>query len=295
MSVSRLPRPILTSSATLQRLRNVVSTAPTVPRAQCSSTSNKTHFGFETVTEQEKASKVHEVFSKVASKYDLMNDVMSAGIHRIWKDHFISRLDPEPGVHLLDVAGGTGDISFRFLDFIKKRNKGSLGDSHVTVCDINGNMLKEGERRAKNLGYDDPNLMTWVEGDAMNLPFESNTFDAYTIAFGIRNVVNIPLAVKEAYRVLKPGGVFHCLEFSKVTNPLLEKVYDLYSFNLIPVYGEIFAGDWKSYQYLVESIRKFPDQQDFKETIENQGFILVDYENLFQGISCIHSGYKPDK
>lgn len=294
MAFPRISRPCLSSLLRMHHSKIAQQVCQRLPcSSSASSSEKKTHFGYETVTEEEKESKVHEVFSKVASKYDLMNDVMSAGVHRLWKDHFIRRLDPDPGVHLLDVAGGTGDISFRFLDYIKK--KGRVEGSHVTVCDINANMLEEGQRRAKALGYDDPALMTWVEGNAMNLPFESNSFDAYTIAFGIRNVVDIPLAVREAYRVLKPGGVFHCLEFSRVTNPLLEKAYDLYSFNLIPVYGEIFAGDWKSYQYLVESIRKFPDQQDFKEIIENEAFILVEFENLFQGISCIHSGYKPDK
>jgi len=216
-----------------------------------------------------------------------MNDVMSLGIHRLWKDKFIKSLDPEPGCRLLDVAGGTGDIAFRFLKHLKRKG-------HVTVCDMNANMLEEGMRRANTLGFDDGSFISWKEGDAMNLPFQSNSFDAYSIAFGIRNVVDIPLAVREAYRVLKPGGVFTCLEFSKVTNPLLEKVYDLYSFNLIPVYGEILAGDWKSYQYLVESIRKFPDQNEFKEMIEDEGFILVEFQNLTQGVVCIHTAFKPD-
>lgn len=259
-----------------------------------SDSSQKTHFGFQTVTEEEKAEKVKQVFSNVASKYDLMNDVMSGGIHRLWKCYFIRKLDPHPGTKLLDVAGGTGDIAFRFLDYIKENNQGDVEGASVTVCDINAEMLSEGRKRAQIKGLDDPSIIQWVEGDAMKLPFESASFDAYTIAFGIRNVVDIRKALKEAHRVLRPGGVFHCLEFSHVTNPFLSEVYDWYSFNIIPVQGEVFAGDWKSYQYLVESIRKFPDQEDFKEMIEESGFTLVHYENLLQGVASIHTGYKSD-
>lgn len=280
------------------------------------SAEDTTHFGFQSVTRDQKAHKVHEVFSSVAAKYDLMNDVMSAGIHRCWKDHFIRRLDPVPGCEYLDVAGGTGDIGFRILNHIntqyavrhldRNENKGddegskmrkqkATNGTHVTICDINQNMLTEGEKRFSHQVHDpDRNAVTFIIGDAMNLPFDDNTFDAYTIAFGIRNVVDINIALKEAIRVLKPGGMFSCLEFSRVQNPVLEQVYDWYSFNLIPVYGEILAGDWKSYQYLVESICKFPDQEDFKDMIQDVGFRLVHYENLANGIACIHSGYKDD-
>lgn len=265
------------------------------------SAGDTTHFGFQTVSPEQKAEKVQHVFSNVAAKYDLMNDVMSAGIHRYWKDHFVHRLDPVPGCRYLDVAGGTGDIAFRILNHIHRhdglRESGASGRSpdgtHVTICDINANMLNEGEKRFRNQVPDaDGEAIKFVIGDAMKLPFPDNSFDVYTIAFGIRNVVHIDAALREAMRVLKPGGMFSCLEFSRVQNPLLEKVYDWYSFNLIPVYGEVLAGDWKSYQYLVESIRKFPDQEDFKDMIMDSGFKLVHYENLTNGIACIHTGYK---
>lgn len=250
---------------------------------------NNTHFGFQTVTREEKAQKVHEVFSKVAAKYDLMNDVMSLGIHRCWKNHFVNKIDTYPGFTMIDVAGGTGDIAFRLLEKAKKYNH----QCNITICDINASMLQEGKRRAKEKNMDELGKLTWVEGDAMNLQFEDNSFDCYTIAFGIRNVVDIPAALSEAYRVLKPGGLFQCLEFSHPVTDLLSKPYDWYSFNIIPVYGEVLAGDWASYQYLVESIRKFPDQEDFKHMIESEEFKLVNYENLLQGVACIHQGFKP--
>lgn len=270
------------------KLRPVITLSS---RTFCASRSNEgenTHFGFQTVTREEKAQKVHQVFSKVAAKYDLMNDVMSAGIHRLWKNHFVNQIDTYSGLNALDVAGGTGDIAFRILEKASRFNH----DCSVTICDINGPMLQEGKRRAEERGMDKLGNLSWVEGDAMNLQFEDNTFDCYTIAFGIRNVVDIPAALSEAHRVLKPGGLFHCLEFSRPVSSLLTKPYDWYSFNIIPIYGEVFAGDWASYQYLVESIRKFPDQEDFKHMIESMGFKLVNYENLFQGVACIHQGFK---
>lgn len=164
--------------------------------------------------------------------------------------------------------------------------------NEITVCDFNANMLRVGEERAKQLGYDKRAKINWIEGDAQNLPFEDNSFDAYTIAFGIRNVVDVNRALEESYRVLKPGGIFMCLEFSKVNNPLLEQIYDLYSFNVIPVLGELFARDYKSYKYLVESIRKFPDQNDFKAMIDDVGYRFVSYENLTFGVACIHTAFK---
>lgn len=160
------------------------------------------------------------------------------------------------------------------------------------MCDFNADMLKVGEQKSYQLGYNYKAKINWIEGDAQALPFADNTFDAYTISFGIRNVVDINKALKEAHRVLKPGGIFMCLEFSRVINPLLVAPYDWYSFNIIPVMGEVFAGDHKSYKYLVESIRKFPDQNTFKEMIEQAGFVLVDYENLTQGVAAIHTGFK---
>uniref|UniRef100_A0A8C7B2M5 2-methoxy-6-polyprenyl-1,4-benzoquinol methylase, mitochondrial n=1 Tax=Neovison vison TaxID=452646 RepID=A0A8C7B2M5_NEOVI len=202
----------------------------------------ETHFGFETVSEEEKGDKVYHVFESVAKKYDVMNDMMSLGIHRIWKDMLVWKMHPFPGTQLLDVAGGTG--------------------------------------------------LAWVLGDAEELPFDDDKFDVYTIAFGIRNVTHINQALQEAHRVLKPGGRFLCLEFSQVNNPLVSRLYDLYSFQVIPVLGEVIAGDWKSYQYLVESIRQFPSQEEFKEMIQDAGFEKVTYESLTSGIVAIHSGFK---
>jgi len=259
----------------------------------------KTHFGFETVTEKEKEEKVYEVFHNVAQKYDLMNDVMSCGIHRLWKDHFIGRMAPVPGTRLIDVAGGTGDIAFRFIDYI--RNQSSLQQvspsvsprqSHVTVCDINQAMLDVGKQKAAARGLDKTGSMSWVLGNAEELPVEDESYDVYTVAFGIRNMTHIDTVLSEAYRVLRPGGRFMCLEFSEVTNPLLRRAYDAYSFQVLPVMGQVVAGDWKSYQYLVESIRQFPVQEDFKEMIEDANFCNVTYENLLFGVAAIHSGFK---
>ncbi|NXU89787.1 COQ5 protein, partial [Xiphorhynchus elegans] len=282
------------------------------------------HFGFQTVTEEERREKIYQVFESVAKKYDVMNDSMTLGIHRIWKDILIHKMNPSPGTLLLDVAGGTGDIAFRFINYVRsvrerqlqrklkhhqnlswqeifesyqKDKCNSLGDSQVVVCDINREMLKVGKQKAQHLGYSEGKscvvpCLSWVLGNAEELPFDDDKFDVYTIAFGIRNVTRIDLALQEAYRVLKPGGRFLCLEFSHVSNPVLSRLYDLYSFQVIPVLGEVIAGDWKSYQYLVESIRRFPPQEELKEMIEDAGFFKVDYENLNFGIVAIHSGFK---
>ncbi|XP_012660697.1 2-methoxy-6-polyprenyl-1,4-benzoquinol methylase, mitochondrial isoform X2 [Otolemur garnettii] len=270
----------------------------------------ETHFGFETVSEEEKQGKVYQVFESVAKKYDLMNDAMSLGVHRVWKDLLLWKMNPLPGTQLLDVAGGTGDIAFRFLNYVqaqhqRKRKRqlkaqqnlsweeiakkyqnqeDSLGGSHVIVCDINKEMLKAGKQKAFAQGHKAG--LTWVLGDAEELPFDDDKFDIYTIAFGIRNVTHIDRALQEAHRVLKPGGRFLCLEFSQVNNPLIS------SFQVIPVLGEVIAGDWKSYQYLVESIRRFPSQEEFKDMIEDGGFHKVAYESLTSGIVAIHSGFK---
>ncbi|KAJ8956053.1 hypothetical protein NQ318_016503 [Aromia moschata] len=227
-----------------------------------------THFGFETVKESEKEQKVHKVFENVAADYDLMNDAMSFGVHRIWKDYFMCELSPTDNTKLLDVAGGTGDIAFRFLNYIK--NKGHK-NCHVTVCDINANMLEVGKIRSRNLGHD-PEKISWTEGNAEKLPFEDNTFNAYTIAFGIRNCTHIDKVLEEAYRVLQPGGRFMCLEFSNVENSYAQWIYDQYSFQVIPVLGQLIAGQWKPYQYLVESIRQFPNKELFRTMIEEAGF-----------------------
>jgi len=241
-----------------------------------------THFGFQTVPESEKAGKVHGVFTNVASKYDVMNDVMSMGIHRIWKDAMMDWLAPRAGQKLLDVAGGTGDISFRFLD--------RAGSGHATVLDMTEQMLIEGRQRAE-AGEKSASL-DWVVGDAMALPFPDNTFDVYTISFGIRNVTRVPDALSEAFRVLKPGGRLMVLEFSQIPNPMMQWAYDRYSFNVIPPMGKLIANDSDSYQYLVESIRKFPDQDTFLQMIKDAGFENAKYRNLSMGIAALHSGWK---
>ncbi|QJF53036.1 bifunctional demethylmenaquinone methyltransferase/2-methoxy-6-polyprenyl-1,4-benzoquinol methylase UbiE [Roseobacter ponti] len=241
-----------------------------------------THFGFEDVPEGEKAGRVRGVFSSVAGKYDVMNDVMSAGIHRVWKDAMMDWLAPRAGQKLLDVAGGTGDIAFRFL----KR----AGDGHATVLDLTEAMLVEGRQRAEALQMQDQ--LDWVTGDAMALPFADNTFDVYTISFGIRNVTRPQEALNEAFRVLKPGGRLMVLEFSQLPNPAMQKAYDLYSFNVIPRMGQMIAGDRDSYQYLVESIRRFPDQETFLQMVRSAGFEQTKYRNLSMGVACLHSGWK---
>ncbi|MDU8942587.1 bifunctional demethylmenaquinone methyltransferase/2-methoxy-6-polyprenyl-1,4-benzoquinol methylase UbiE [Ovoidimarina sediminis] len=242
----------------------------------------KTHFGNREVPEGEKAGLVHGVFSNVASKYDLMNDVMSVGIHRLWKDAMMDWLAPRDGQRLLDVAGGTGDIAFRFL----KRAPGA----EAVVCDMTESMLIEGQRRAEAEALGD--RLDWVVGDAMALPFEDATFDVYTISFGIRNVTRIEDALSEAYRVLRPGGRLMVLEFSQLPNAGMQALYDAYSFNVIPRMGQVIAGDRDSYQYLVESIRKFPDQERFADMIRTAGFGQVRYRNLSMGIAALHSGWK---
>ncbi|MEI2805989.1 MAG: bifunctional demethylmenaquinone methyltransferase/2-methoxy-6-polyprenyl-1,4-benzoquinol methylase UbiE [Albidovulum sp.] len=241
-----------------------------------------THFGFQDVPEGEKAGMVHGVFTRVANRYDLMNDLMSAGIHRLWKDAMMDWLAPRPGQRLLDVAGGTGDIAFRFL----KRAPGAT----ATVLDMTESMLVEGQKRADAENMAD--RLAWVVGDAMALPFPDNSFDVYTISFGIRNVTRIADALCEAYRVLKPGGRIMVLEFSQLPNPGLQWLYDRYSFNVIPVMGHVVANDRDSYQYLVESIRKFPDQETFAGMIRAAGFSLVKYRNLTMGVAALHSGWK---
>ena len=245
-------------------------------------TEKTTHFGARDVPEGEKAGLVHGVFTNVASRYDVMNDVMSVGIHRLWKDAMMDWLAPRAGQRLLDVAGGTGDIAFRFL----KR----AGDASAVVCDMTESMLVEGKKRAEAEAL--AGKLDWVTGDAMALPFEDASFDVYTISFGIRNVTRIPDALSEAYRVLKPGGRLMVLEFSQLPNPGLQKAYDLYSFNVIPRMGQVIANDRDSYQYLVESIRNFPDQETFAGMIREAGFEQVKYRNLSMGIAALHSGWK---
>lgn len=253
-----------------------------------------THFGFKTVKESEKGKEVYTVFENVANSYDKMNDIMSLGIHRVWKDIFVQRLAPTHGSRLLDSAGGTGDITFRYLNFLKNTPNPRGVKSHVTVSDINENMLQVGKARSErqNWSQTDNFEIDWKVCDAENLPYEEDSFTAYTIAFGVRNVTHIDKVLSEAYRVLTPGGRFLCLEFSHVENDVLRWFYDKYSFQMIPVLGTLIAGQWQPYQYLVESIRKFPKQEEFKDMIEQAGFRNVTYENLSCGIVAIHSGFK---
>jgi demethylmenaquinone methyltransferase/2-methoxy-6-polyprenyl-1,4-benzoquinol methylase len=241
-----------------------------------------TDFGFEQVPKGEKARLVHDVFTRVASRYDLMNDLMSAGVHRLWKDAMMDWLTPRGGQKLLDVAGGTGDVAFRFL------NRAPL--AKATVLDMTESMLIEGQRRAEAAALSD--RLDWVVGDATALPFADNSFDVYTISFGIRNVNGIASALREAYRVLRPGGRLMVLEFNRIPNDLLQWAYDKYSFGVIPAMGQIVTGDRKSYQYLVESIRMFPDQETFASMIRAAGFAQVKYRNLTLGVAALHSGWK---
>ena len=243
---------------------------------------NTTHFGYRTVNEDDKAGMVHGVFSRVASKYDIMNDLMSAGVHRLWKDAMMDWLAPRPGQRLLDVAGGTGDVAFRFLT--------RSPTATAVVLDMTEGMLVEGRKRAESASLS--GRLDWTQGDAMALPFPDNSFDVYTISFGIRNVTRVPDALSEAYRVLTPGGRLMVLEFSQIPNEMLQKAYDLYSFNVIPALGQMVTGDRDSYQYLVESIRKFPDQEVFAAMIRAAGFAQVKYRNLTLGVAALHSGWK---
>ena len=224
----------------------------------------KTHFGFDEVSLSEKTQKVLGVFHSVAQKYDLMNDLMSGGMHRLWKTQFVKMLDMRPGMSVLDMAGGTGDIAFKIYEATKHFND----KVKITICDINQSMLNVGQDRAIDRGI--LSGLNFSCADAAVLGFEDESFDRYTISFGIRNVTEIEKALAEAYRVLKPGGRFQCMEFSKVSIPLLKKAYKSYSFKLIPWVGEKVTGDRESYQYLVESIEQFPSQEDFKSMIEYQ-------------------------
>ena len=244
-------------------------------------TSDTTHFGYTDVGVDEKAGLVKDVFDSVAPRYDLMNDLMSMGVHRLWKSAMIDALTPRGDMKLIDVGGGSGDIAFRFLD---------RGGDTVTVCDINDEMLAVGRDRAIDRGVLEG--ITWVNGDAEKLPVPDNSFDAFTIAFCIRNVTHIDSALREARRVLKPGGRFLCLEFSHVVLPLLEKIYNAYSFGVLPRLGSLVAGDADSYKYLAESIRRFPDQQTFAQMIEDAGLEQVSYRNLSGGIAALHSAWR---
>jgi len=245
---------------------------------------NNTFFGFKAVSFQEKTDLVRNVFASVASKYDIMNDLMSGGIHRLWKKEFLDQIPDFQG-KLLDMASGTGDIARKY--YAKAKKDGLNPD--ITACDASSEMLKEGRNKSLDEGILD---IKYHVTEAEKLSFVDKSFDYYTVAFGIRNFTDIPAALKEAYRVLKPGGKFLCLEFSHIQQPILEPLYDFYSMNIIPFIGKIVAKDEKSYRYLVESIRKFPTQESFKESIIDAGFSKVNYMNLSCGVVAIHTGYK---
>lgn len=262
-----------------------------------SKATSTTHFGSKIVPTAEKSKMVGHVFSSVASKYDVMNDIMSLGIHRLWKDHFINKLDPgkrpnstEP-LNFIDVAGGSGDIAFGILDYAKAK----YGDkvSTMDVVDINPEMLKEGEKRALDMGryFKDPRVRYLIQNAEVLDKIEDNSKDVYTVSFGIRNFTDIQAGLNTAYRVLKPGGIFYCLEFSQINNQVMDLLYQQWA-KVLPVFGSIVANDYDSYQYLVESIERFPNQEKFKSMIEKAGFQSVGYESLTFGICAIHWGIK---
>lgn len=252
----------------------------TAPEAGCS---DEIDFGFQSVPRAQKESLVKEVFDSVAKNYDVMNDLMSMGVHRLWKDALMDWLSPQPHQTLLDLAGGTGDVALRFL----KR-----GGGDVKIVDINEEMLLAGQARSVMRPYAE--RLSWIVGNAEALPLADKSVDRATIAFGLRNVTNRDVALQEIHRVLKPGGRFCCLEFSSVTNPALAKIYDEWSFKILPRMGALVANDKESYQYLVESIRQFPDQYELADMMTSAGFAQVRYRNLSGGIAAIHSGWKLD-
>ena len=240
-------------------------------------------FGFEPVEADEKSGRVRAVFDSVAGKYDIMNDLMSAGVHRLWKEALLDWLAPRPGRHYLDLAGGTGDIAQRLQNRVD-------GKAQIALVDINLSMLSAGRDRALDNGWF--NGIEWVAGDAQSLPFPDGHFDACTMAFGIRNVTHIDQALCEIFRVLKPGGRFICLEFSKLQLAALEPLYDQYSLKVLPLLGRMVTGDSDSYRYLAESIRRFPDQETFADLFKQSGFDQVRVRNLSSGIAALHSGWR---
>ncbi|TGO34207.1 hypothetical protein BHYA_0207g00050 [Botrytis hyacinthi] len=311
----------LTRSARSQFASICFSTSSSIRQADSSSTQTSsagasnsdngrtTHFGYQTVLEAEKEARVAGVFSNVAASYDTMNDFMSLGIHRLWKDHFVRSINPgftpptsstststssPQGWKMLDIAGGTGDIAFRLLDHATNINKSP--SSSITISDINPEMLAEGRKRSLQTSYAHSPRLNFLLANAESLPMvPSNSLDLYTVAFGIRNFTNKAAALREAHRVLKPGGLFACLEFSDVTNPLFNAIYKQWSFSAIPLIGQLVAGDRDSYQYLVESIEKFPKQEEFRDMIKEAGFVVPGkgWEDLTGGIAAIHKGIKP--
>ncbi len=327
------------------RYQSTTTTEPSKLRSfrpYIENSASTTHFGYREVPIAEKEQHVKHVFENVADSYDVMNDLMSGGLHRAWKDYLlqtssvetiasvvrrmqsqqdhssttgstksaevtplVTEASPEslPAFQILDVAGGTGDIAFRFLEAagcVERSKSSGIDPIRITVCDINAEMLRVGEQRAiQRYGHNviqQSKSLQFIEGNAQNLhQFPDNTFDIYTIAFGLRNVTDVDLAIQEAFRVLKPGGRYMCLEFSQVPNQYLRTIYDTYSFHVIPTIGEIVANDRHSYQYLVESIRKFPNQDELIRRIDRVGFQLSSYTNMTGGIVALHEGWKPIK
>lgn len=243
-----------------------------------------TWFGFQRIDPQAKTARVREVFASVAPKYDLMNDLMSGGLHRLWKNEFVAMMRPRPGQAILDVAGGTGDIALRCAER-------TGGQARITVCDINPAMLQAGRDKAVDRGWIGDNL-TWLVGNAEELPVASRSVDTVSIAFGLRNVTRIDAALAEFARVLKPGGRFFCMEFTPNVSPRLKRLYDAYSFTVLPLLGKLVAQDRDSYQYLAESIRQFPDQAALARRMEQAGLAQVTWRNLMGGIAAIHTGWK---
>ena len=258
--------------------------APETPTRDNGVQDENTHFGFRQVPKSQKASQVASVFHSVAGKYDLMNDLMSMGIHRLWKRFTIELSGVRPGQQVLDIAGGTGDLTMKFSDLV-----GPAG--RVVLADINASMLQVGRDRLTDRGY--AGNIEYVQADAEHLPFPDNTFNVVSIAFGLRNVTDKDQALRDMARVLKPGGKVMVLEFSKPTNPLLSKAYDTYSFSALPLMGQLFAGDAESYRYLAESIRMHPDQETLKGMMEDAGLVNCRYYNMTGGIVALHVGTKP--
>jgi demethylmenaquinone methyltransferase/2-methoxy-6-polyprenyl-1,4-benzoquinol methylase len=249
-------------------------------------TDTKATFGFKDVDAAEKAGMVRGVFNSVASRYDLMNDLMSAGVHRVWKDMTANRLNPQPGEIIVDCAGGTGDMAQRFARLARKAQQRRGGpDPKILIVDYNAEMIAAGRRRGL-----DP-AIAWAVGDAQRLPLPDGLADAYVISFGLRNVTDVQGALAEARRVLKPGGRFLCLEFSRPVTELLRRAYDAYSFSAIPALGELVAGDRESYQYLVESIRRFPDQEALAGMMRKAGFSNAGFTNFTGGVVALHHGW----
>ncbi len=256
---------------------------PSLSNQQSADSEKTTHFGYQTVDKGEKESKVAGVFHSVAAQYDVMNDLMSFGIHRLWKRFTIDASGVRPGNKVLDLAGGTGDLTAKFSKLVGREGK-------VILADINSSMLNVGRDKLRDKGL--VQNIEYVQANAQYLPFEDNTFDVITIAFGLRNVTDKDMALRSMYRVLKPGGRLLVLEFSKPEHDIINKVYDFYSFNILPKIGDIVAKDGESYQYLAESIRMHPDQETLKSMMDDAGFEQTSYKNLTDGVVALHKGYK---